>query len=152
MIAVIIFISICSAAFAILLARHDEPAVTLANKLAKPEDWQMAIFHRYNWWVKFCFCLMASWAGIPSLLVMFSFGMLAFLWIYLIFDPALSVFRPGFSWNHIGDNDADGRRWIKWFGSKNAGRWKAVILLFLIAVTIFIEVKYLYFPFPKITF
>lgn len=112
------------------------------------KDWQMDIFHRYNSWAKFFFCLAASFIGVTAkvdwhtFLVIFSNGALAALWVWLVFDPALSIIRPGRNWDYIGSNDDDGKRWIKWF-AKNAGEYKAVILSLLIAVTIFLRLNFL---------
>lgn len=128
----IYIIQAIAALFAFVLAKHDGPAVTVfEDKGITPL--QMAVFHRYNNWVKFFFCIAASsvfaWVWIDMILT----GILSFLWIYLVFDPALNKSRPGRSWDYMGSNDADGRRWLKWFG-KNAGEKKAVILLLLIIV------------------
>lgn len=116
--------------FAFGLARHDAPAVlNFEDKGVDPL--QMAKFHRYNNWTKFAFCLLAAATGFPDVLNIGFAGLLSFLWIYLVFDIALNKAR-GKSWDYIGSNDADGRRWIKWFGN-NAGEIKALILFGLIA-------------------
>ena len=128
----IYLIQILSILFAIGLAKHDAPAVIHFEHYGI-DNKQMAKFHRYNNWIKFFFCLLASTIFIPTLVLIFISGLLSFLWIYLIFDIALNKSRSGISWDYIGSNDADGKRWINWFGKK-AGEIKAVSLLALIIV------------------
>lgn len=131
-----------------MLAAHDEPCVTYMENYVNKKDWQMDRFHRYNSWAKFFFCLAASFIGVAVkvdwhiFLVIFSNGALAALWVWLVFDPALSIMRPGRNWDYIGQNDDDGKRWIKWFG-KNAGEWKAVILFILIVIITTIKLIFL---------
>lgn len=117
--------------FAYALAKHDGAAIELFN--SPDPNLQMAKFHRYNNWTKFAFCLLASLAAFPDLLNMGFNGLLSFLWIYLLFDPVLSKSR-GKDWDYLGENDADGRRWIKWFGKGNAGERKFFILVVVILV------------------
>ena len=137
-------ISICAIGFAIALAAHDEPCVTYMENNVKAEDWQMDRFHRYNVWAKFFACLGLSFIGVNvqitwhCFFTVFTNGVLAALWIWLVFDPALSIIRPGRNWDYIGQNDDDGKRWLKWFG-KNAGEYKAIILLLLIITTIILK-------------
>lgn len=130
--AVITFLSFC---FAVFAALHDAPVVMSWEESGQVTPKEMARFHRYNAWLKFIFCLSVSICGSAGidhrLILMLFLGLLSFLTIYLVFDIALSVIRPGRSWDYLGVNDGDGRRWIKWFG-KNAGKWKAAILLLLI--------------------
>ena len=130
--------------FAVALAKHDAPAIIQFEKLEK-DNLLMARFHRYNFWAKTLFCVLAALiflpkdimtTKLPDFLNMFFSGLLSGLWIYLLFDPCLNKNRPGRDWDYIGSNDADGRRWIKWFG-ENAGEKKAVILsVLVIAVNI----------------
>ena len=112
--------------FAVVLAKQNAPSVIhFENKGV--DELTMAKFHRYNVWVKFIFCVCCAVGFLPDIKTSIAIGLLSFLWIYLLFDIALNKNRPGRSWDYIGSNDADGRRWIKWFGKK-AGEWKAVIL------------------------
>lgn len=115
--------------FAFALAKHDGPAVlNFEDKGVDPL--QMARFHRYNNWTKFAFCLSSAATGFPSIVDIGFAGLLSFLWIWLVFDPALNKAR-GKSWDYIGTNDADGRKWVKWFPNR-PGEMKFVILLTLI--------------------
>ena len=123
-------VQVLSIAAAIAMAKHDAPAVIhFENKGVDPLT--MSKFHRYNVWTKSVFCILCAVAGGPVFLDMFYPGILSALWIYLLFDPVLNKNRPGRGWDYLGTNDADGRRWIKWFGD-NAGEFKAAILLLLI--------------------
>lgn len=116
--------------FAIALAKHDAPAVIHFEHYGVPNN-ELARFHRYNNWVKFFFCLLAAITAIPEWKDMICTGLVSALWIYLVFDIALNLNRPGKNWDYIGRNDADGRRWVKWFG-KGAGEMKAVIIAIMI--------------------
>ena len=119
-------IQVVSIIFAVVLAKHDAPAVIhFENKGVDPLT--MAKFHRYNVWVKSLFHVVCALPFLPDLKTSIASGLLSFLWVWLLFDIALNKSRPGRSWDYIGENDADGRRWIEWFGKK-AGEWKAVIL------------------------
>ena len=137
----IYIIQVISLLFAIVLAKHDGPAITVfEDKGVTPK--QMAVFHRYNNWLKFFFCLLAASVFYWEWLDMAIAGVLSFLWIYLAFDIFLNKERPGRSWDYLGSNDADGRMWIKWFGN-GAGEWKAVILLLAIITINVLNVKIL---------
>lgn len=144
----IYLIQAISILFAITLAKHDGPAVSqFEDRGFKDEQTKnkwMAVFHRYNNFGKFLWCvgmaLIPAWhkewvdAGFA--------GLLAFLWIYLIFDPVLNISRtPKRDLYYLGQNDSDGRRWIKWFGQKNAGKAKAILLSMLVAAANFIHLK-----------
>jgi len=130
------FIQILAIQFAISLAKHDAPAVSqfehygLANK-------QMARFHRYGWWAKLLFCLVAAiipaqWPN-TDLLAIAVRGLMAGLWVYLVFDPALNLCRsPRRKLLYLGLNDADGRFWNGTFG-RHAGVWKVIVLGVVIA-------------------
>lgn len=128
----------CAVGFAIVLAKHNAPTVLhfedFGFRSEAERNKAMAKFHRYNNWVKGIFCLMAALLLLPDWKESLFAGVLTGLWIYLVFDIALNKNRPGISWDYLGLNDADGRRWIKWFG-KNAGEVKALILLAAIAAT-----------------
>jgi hypothetical protein len=113
---------------AFVFAWKDVPAVRkFHNDGASPEE--MAGFHRNGWVIKVFFCILAGLVFKDNYLFGgFSF-ILSGLWIWLLFDPVLNVSRDqGFTWDYLGLNDADGRRWRKWFGDKKAGKWKAVVL------------------------
>lgn len=144
----LIIISLCSIGFAIMLAAHDEPCVTYMENYVHKKDWEMDRFHRYNAWTKFFACLGFAFIGVKIQLtwhcffLIFSNGMLAALFVWLVFDPALSIMRPGRNWDYIGINDDDGKRWTKWFG-KNAGEYKAIILTVIIGIIIFLQLKLL---------
>ncbi|CAL7961525.1 membrane hypothetical protein [Gammaproteobacteria bacterium] len=117
--------------FAVTLAKHNAPAVIkfadgVSNKL-------MAVFHRYNWFTKFFFCLLASAIPKPfSVLDSLLYGGISFAWIYLLFDIVLNK-NTNKRWYYLGQNDADGRFWL-WLFKKKAGKIKAVSLTFLIII------------------
>lgn len=122
----IYIVQAASILFAFALAKHDAAAIRIFEQVEAVPNLFMARFHRYNNWSKFAFCLIAAATGIPDGWIMGFAGLLSALWIYLVFDIVLNKNR-GRSWDYIGNNDADGRRWIKWFGDR-AGELKALIL------------------------
>lgn len=126
-------IQILSILAAIALARHDAPAV-IHFEYHGVDNNSMAKFHRNNNYIKFVFCLLAASCFYPDWKEMLYAIVLCGLWIYLLFDIVLNKNRPGKNWDYIGLNDADGRRWTKWFGQR-AGEWKAIILSLLIIIT-----------------
>lgn len=123
--ALFLIVQAASFLFAWSVAKHDAPAVTnFRVKGIEPKD--NSVFHRYNVWLKGVFVFMAF---LPSLNLLDAAA--SALWVYLVFDIALNLNRPGFAWYYVGANDADGRRLTKWFGG-NAGKYKAAICLLLI--------------------
>lgn len=126
-------IQILSILVAVFLARHDAPAV-LHFEYHGVDNNSMAKFHRNNNFIKFVVCCLAACVFYPDIKSMFFAGLLSALWIYLLFDIVLNKNRPGKNWDYIGQNDADGRRWIKLFGQR-AGEWKAILLFALIVIT-----------------
>lgn len=137
-------VQILAIQFAISMAKHDGPAVSNFEYYGAG-DKDMAVFHRYGWWSKFFFCaamtiVPAQWPN-TDLLDMFFRGLLSFLWIYLLFDPALNRSRkPRKDFFYLGLNDADGRFWNGTFG-RNGGKVKFIVLLAIIAgVNVLIQV------------
>ena len=113
---------------AFVFAWKDAPSVReFHNDGVIPED--MAKFHKNGSFLKFLVCILAGLIFKDNYLFGgFSFALCG-LWIWLLFDPVLNLARKqGLTWDYLGLNDADGRRWRKWFGEKNAGKWKAVVL------------------------
>lgn len=89
---------------------------------------QMTLLHRYTFLIKLAYCIGTAAIFIPDLKGAAFSGLLAALWIYIIFDPLISIWRiPKRPWHYLGLNDADGRFWNGTFG-KNAGKFKAAIL------------------------
>lgn len=130
---VIYAVQIISILFAISVAKHDAPAANhFENFGVTPKE--TSIFHRYNFWLKFFFCLCTSVAVlfISGFTDGLNSGLLSFAWIYLVFDPALNLALKNKPWYYLGKHDADGRFWLSKFG-KNAGVWKAAIILAFIA-------------------
>lgn len=128
-------------AFAISQAFHNAPAVDQFEHCGAL-DKQLATFHRYNSWAKFFFCLCISLCFHPDAADMLFGGLAGFFWIYLVFDIVLNIKRRNRQkWYYLGKNDADGRRWLKWFG-KNAGKWKAVVLILCVII---VNILYAYY-------
>ncbi len=134
---------LCAIGFSIALAKHNAPAVLhfeeYGFRSSAEMNKAMAQFHRYNVWVKIIFCILVAVDRGPDQLPIESHhwvnmvfaGLTSAFWIWLIFDIALNLNRPGRKWYYLGLNDADGRRWIKRLGEK-AGKIKAAILLAVI--------------------
>lgn len=134
----IYLIQALSILFAIVLAKHDGPAViTFERYGVLPQT--MAVFHRYNVWAKIFFCIVISLIPAWNWVDMAYSGILSFLWIYLVFDIALNLSR-GREWNYLGSNDGDGRRWKRIFKS-NPGLIKAIVLSVLIAAVNILRIK-----------
>lgn len=113
---------------AFVFAWKDAPSVReFHNDGVSQED--MGKFHKNGSFLKLLVCILAGLVFNENYLFAgFSF-VLSGLWIWLLFDPVLNRARSqGFKLDYLGLNDADGRRWRKWFGDKNAGKWKAVVL------------------------
>lgn len=121
--------------FAIALAKHDAPAVDNMEHFGVLSKKSLDRFHIYNSITKFFFCLGVALPFYPIIWDALFVGFISFLWIYLIFDIVLNLSRKitKRKWDYLGENDLDGRRWIKWFGVK-AGKMKALILSSLIIV------------------
>ena len=127
----IIIGQILAVIYAVASAKHDAPAILKFRNsgVSSPE---MAVFHRYNNWMKAAICVLESCAFSPFWKDAIFAGLSSFLWIYLLFDIVVNK-NTGMKWDYIGSNDADGRRWIRIFNGA-AGKWKAVILVMLIAI------------------
>lgn len=112
--------------FAIAVAKHDAPAIIhFYDYLASPLF--IARFHRYNFWLKFLFCVVVSLLASPYWPDGLFYGLASGLWIWLVFDPALNISSGKQKWDYLGLNDADGRFWNGLFG-RNSGKIKAVLL------------------------
>ena len=113
---------------AFVFAWKDVPSVReFHNDGVSPEE--MAKFHKNGSFLKFLVCILAALVFKDNYLFAGTAFFLTGLWIWLLFDPVLNVCRDqGFAWDYLGLNDADGRRWIKWFGQEKAGKMKAVVL------------------------
>ena len=128
-------IQLLAVLFSVAVAKHDAPAVNHFENYGFSSDKQLRDalrqFHNNNWWLKFFFCAGVAVPAIPNWIEAVCSGLLAGLWVYLLFDIVLNLNRPGRKWYYLGNNDKDGRFWIKLFG-RNAGKIKVVILLILI--------------------
>ncbi len=119
---------------AFVFAWKDAPSVRkFHNDGVSPEE--MAKFHKNGSFLKFMVCILAALVFKDNYLFAGASSLLSGLWIWLLFDPVLNVSRKqGIEWDYVGENDADGRRWRKWFGPEKAGRKKAFYLSAAIVV------------------
>lgn len=135
-----------SVLFAFSMAKHDAPAVSAFEFHGISPNAQ-SIFHRYNFWNKVTFCLVAACSMFEgdflwSVVEMILGGLVSAAWIYLLFDIILNVSRlPKKKWNYLGLNDADGRFWNGTFG-RYSGTIKAVVLLLVILALNYIYERY----------
>lgn len=129
-----IWVQAISVAFAVITAAISAPIVTRFERNGATVR-QMTLLHRYTALVKIAFGLVVVLQALPDLHRAAFSGVFAFLWVYILFDPLLSRFRrPKRPWHYLGLNDGDGRFWNGTFG-RDAGKWKAAILLTLITLT-----------------
>jgi hypothetical protein len=116
--------------FAYALAKHDAPAVShFENWSATPKE--IAVFHRYNVWIKGCYCFVifsiVFW--LDTVVNGINAGLVSAGWIYLLFDPILNISRTQKrKWDYLGMNDADGRFWNGLFTiSKGKSKFRKII-------------------------
>lgn len=126
-----------SVLFAWALARLQGPTIDHIEHAGGPPRVWVAL-HKYGVWLKFIFItggaaavLAIGWHRYPQPFPFWKSlisGLLAFSWIYLIFDIVLNLTRTMIKrpWYYIGTNDNNGKLLKKWFG-ENAGKVKAYI-------------------------